>query len=111
MRAVLSFVAAAFILTSVASYAQSPKTYTGIVTDTMCGTNHAAMMHVQPDGTCVQECVKHPANKLALADGKNMYVLSDQKTPVKFAGQKVKVTGSLNPKTNVLRVDRIETTK
>ncbi len=106
MRAALSFAAAAMLVAAVSS-AQDSKTYTGIVTDTMCGADHAAMMHVQPDSKCVLECVKHPSNKLALLDGKNLYILSDQETPAKFAGQKVKVTGVLYTKTNVLKVDKI----
>jgi hypothetical protein len=46
-------------------------------------------------------------SKYALFDGKNSYVLSDQKTPEQFAGQKVKVTGALNEKTKILKVDSI----
>jgi len=34
-----------------------------------------------------------------------MYVLSDQKTPEQFAGQRVKVTGTLYEKTRILTVD------
>jgi hypothetical protein len=40
--------------------------------------------------------------------GNNVYVLSDQKTPEKFAAQKVKVTGALDEKTKTLKVDKIE---
>jgi hypothetical protein len=46
--------------------------------------------------------------KYALHDGKKMYVLSDQQTPEKFAAQKVKVTGTLYTKTNIIKVDKIE---
>ena len=34
-----------------------PQTFTGTITDSMCGANHA-MMHVSPDARCVRECVK-----------------------------------------------------
>jgi hypothetical protein len=37
-----------------------------------------------------------------------MYVLSDQQTPEKFAAQRVKVTGLLFEKTKILRADKIE---
>jgi hypothetical protein len=40
--------------------------------------------------------------------GSNVYVLSDQKTPEKFAAKKVKVTGTLDDKTKILKVDKIE---
>ena len=47
----------------------------------------------------------------ALHDGSKMYVLSDQQTPEKFAAQKVKVTGTLYPKTRIIKVDKIEAAK
>lgn len=86
--------------------AQQSTSYVGVVTDTMCGLDHK-MMHASSDAECVRECVKH-GYKYALADGKNIYVLSDQETPAQFAAQKVKVTGALNTKTNILKVDKIE---
>lgn len=81
------------------------QTFTGVITDSMCGKDHA-MMKVAPNAKCVQECVKS-GSKYALFDGKNVYVLSDQKTPEQFAGKKVKVVGTLNEKTKILKVDSI----
>jgi hypothetical protein len=46
-----------------------------------------------------------------LYDGSEAYMLSDQKGPEKFAGQKVTVTGSLDTKTKTIRVDRITATQ
>lgn len=83
------------------------QTFTGVITDTMCGKDHA-MMKVSPDSKCVVECVKgSKSTKYALFDGKNVYVLSDQKTPEQFAGKKVKVTGTLFEKTKILKADSI----
>jgi hypothetical protein len=48
------------------------------------------------------------SNKYALLVGNKVYVLSDQQTPEKFAGQKVMVTGTLLEKTKILKVDKIE---
>ena len=91
--------------------AGQPKTYTGIVTDTMCGADHKHM-NIEPLDKCVRECVKHDKNtKYALLVGKDVYVLSDQQTPEKFAGQKVKVNGTLYEKTKILKVDSIEAAK
>ena len=42
-----------------------------------------------------------------LYDGKTTYSLSDQKTPEKFAGTKVKVFGTLDDATQTIRVDSI----
>jgi hypothetical protein len=85
--------------------AASAATFTGVITDSMCGKDHS-MMKVTPDSKCVLECVRH-GSKYALFDGKNVYVLSDQKAPEQFAGQKVKITGTLNATTKILKVDSI----
>lgn len=86
-----------FVAATLIFAAAPPKTYTGVITDTMCGKDHA-MMNIKPDSKCVAECVKS-GSKYALLEGSNVYELSDQKTPEKFAGQKVKVTGTLEGQT------------
>jgi len=40
--------------------------------------------------------------------GTNVIKLSDQKMPAKFAAQKVKVTGTLDARTNTIKVSSIE---
>lgn len=88
--------------------AAEKRTFTGIITDTMCGANHKPM-NVSPDAKCVLDCVKHDKTvRFALYDGKNLYTLSDQQTPAQFAAQKVKITGTLYEKTKILQVDSIE---
>ncbi len=95
-------------LSGLAAHAQSSKTYVGVITDTMCADDHA-LMKVVPDSKCVRDCVGDGKTyKYALADGKKVYVLSDQETPAKFAGKRVKVTGRLYTKTNILKVEWIE---
>lgn len=101
MKKLLLFAAAALALTA------APQTFTGVVTDDMCGKDHS-MMGVKPDAKCVTECVKG-GSKYALLVGDKVYELSDQKTPEKFAAQKVQVTGTLNGKT--IQVQSIAATK
>ena len=80
----------------------------GVITDTMCAGDHTAMK-ITPDAKCVKDCVRDGKTfQYALVEGTNVYKLSDQETPARFAGQKVKVTGVLYAKTRVLKVDRIE---
>ena len=70
------------------------KTFLGNISDSMCGLKH--MMPGKSDKDCTLECIKS-GSKYVLADpatGK-VYQLSDQKGPVQFAGQKVKVSGTL----------------
>lgn len=82
------------------------ETFTGVVTDTMCGAKHT-MMKDQPDDKCVRMCVKG-SSEYALFDGQKVFRLSDQGKPAKFAAQKVKVTGTLDPKTKTIKVSSIE---
>jgi hypothetical protein len=95
-------------LTAAASAADGVAQYTGVITDTMCAAKHA--MGITPDSKCVRDCVKTDPKKwkYALLVGNEVYVLSDQQTPEKFAAQKVKVTGLLFEKTKILRADKIE---
>ncbi|MCW5976640.1 MAG: hypothetical protein KIT09_01115 [Bryobacteraceae bacterium] len=87
------------------------RTFTGVITDTMCGKDHAHM-GITPDAKCVRECVRMSSEyKYALQDGDKMYVLSDQKTPEQFAAQKVKITGVLYEKTGIIKVEKIEPAK
>jgi hypothetical protein len=46
-----------------------------------------------------------------LYDGKSVFALSDQKTPEKFAGKKVTVTGTLNLEGKTIRVQSIAAAK
>ena len=106
---VVALVLAVFAVQALAS--QETKAYIGVVTDTMCATDHKAM-RISPDEKCVRDCVGDGTSyKYALAVGKDVYRLSDQETPAKFAGRKVKVTGALYAKTRILKVERIEAVK
>jgi hypothetical protein len=84
--------------------AANAETFTGVITDTMCGAKHG-MMRGQPDDQCVKICVKGPY-VYALFDGTNIFKLSDQKAPAKFAAQQVILMGTLDAKT--MRVSSIE---
>ena len=88
--------------------ADKPQTFTGVITDTMCGAKHS--MGITPDDKCVRECINMDPKKwkYALLVGKNMYVLSDQQTPEKFTAQKVTVTGTLFETAKIIKVDKVE---
>ena len=106
----LVILAAVLLLVASAARGEETKTYIGVITDTMCTSDHKPMK-LAPESKCVKDCVGDGKTyKYALHDGRNAYVLSDQETPAKFAGRKVKVTGTLYTKTNILKVDRIDAT-
>jgi hypothetical protein len=85
--------------------AASPQTFMGVITDTQCGSMHAMKGH--SDAECAKMCAKGSA-QYALFDGRRVLQLSDQKTPAKFAAQKVKVTGIYNEKSETIKVSSIE---
>ena len=85
-----------------------PQKFTGVITDSMCADGDHSHMKMGPtDGECTKACVETHDAMYVLYDGKNAYVLSDQKMPEKFAGKKVTVTGTLDGKTKTIRVDSI----
>jgi hypothetical protein len=94
-----------FALAAIAIVAKAAA-FTGVITDTMCGASHK-MMKDQPADQCVRMCAKGESS-YALYDGANVFKLSDQKTPAKFAGHKVKVTGTLDQKNKTIKVSSIE---
>lgn len=85
----------------------TPRKFTGIVTDSMCGANHS-MMHVTPDAKCVRDCVK-ARSKYVLFDGKIVYPLSNQQEPAKFAAQRVTILGTI--KDGVIEITSITPAK
>jgi hypothetical protein len=86
--------------------ADAPQSFTGVITDTLCGAGHA-MMKAQSDAACVKLCVKG-SGQYALFDGQDVLKLSDQKTPAKFVAQRVKVVGTFNEKSKTIKVSSIE---
>ena len=45
------------VLLALALSAAPKRTFTGVITDTMCGTNHA-MMKARSEPDCVKACIK-----------------------------------------------------
>ena len=82
------------------------ETFTGTITDTMCGAKHT-MMKDQPDDKCIRMCVKG-SSEYALFDGQTVLKLSNQSKSAKFAAQKVKVTGTLDEKTKTIKITSID---
>jgi len=88
------------------------QTFTGVVTDSMCpDADHSQMRMGPTDAECTNACVNIHDAMYVLYDGKQTYTLSDQKTPERFAGKKVTVTGTLDAKTKTIRVGSITAAK
>jgi len=78
--------------------ADKPQSFTGKISDTMCGAKH--MMAGASDADCTRACVKQ-GSKYALVVGDNVYTLEggDAAALDKLAGQKATVSGTLKGKT------------
>jgi hypothetical protein len=101
-------------LLAIAALAAAPgkRKFTGTITDNMCATADHSRMRMGPtDAECTVACVQEHGASYVLYDGKEVYTLSDQTTPEKFAGKKVTVRGSLDAKTKAIQVDSITAAK
>jgi hypothetical protein len=95
-------------LIAVLTAAPAKLRFTGVVTDSMCATGDHSQMRMGPtDGECTVACVQAHGATYVLYDGKHAYNLSDQKTPERFAGKKVTVTGTLDGKSQTIHVESI----
>jgi hypothetical protein len=99
----------AIVLAAASMAVAADRTFTGTITDTMCGASHKTM-NMDTDRGCVTECVKGGA-KYALLDGNTVYVLSDQKGAAAFAAKKVTVKGTLDQTGKTIQVTSIAAAK
>lgn len=101
-------------LLAIAALAAAPgeRKFTGTITDSMCAQADHSQMRMGPtDAECTIACVSAHGATYVLYDGKDVYTLSDQRTPEQFAAQKVTVIGTLDAKTKTIQVDSITAAK
>ena len=111
MRIKALLIASVFGLASLSAQ-QKTQTFVGTITDDMCAKEGHASMRMGPtDAECTTACVAAHGAEYVLADGTNVYTLSDQKTPEKFAGQRVRVAGTLDAKTKKIQVQSMSAAK
>ena len=108
-----SLIVCALALTALsAAQAAETQTFVGTITDNMCAkANHSQMQMGPTDADCVKACVSAHGATYVLYDGTNVYELSDQKAPEKFAAQRVRVVGTLDAKTKKIAVTSIAAAK
>jgi hypothetical protein len=87
--------------------------FSGEIMDEACakGGGHESMfkkMGTNDAKKCTEACVKMGSKYVLFNADKTYYVLSDQKKPAAFAGQKVEVTGTLNKATKTIHVAAIK---
>lgn len=78
---------------SITMFAADAHSFTGVVSDSMCGAKHVMK---GDDASCARGCVEHGAN-YALVSGDKVYTLDGDKEKLgKYAGQSVTITGSVD---------------
>lgn len=98
---------------------QSARVFRGEVSDSQCALNvhsltrsHQEMLKTKSMGgtsnTCAVYCIEHLGGSLVLSSGKEVYRLDRPDLVHGFEGQKVKITGTLDPKVNQIHVVKIE---
>ena len=94
------------------SAAPGKQTFTGVITDSVCAkAGHSQMQMGPTDAECTMACISIHGATFVLHDGKDVYTLSDQRTPEKFAAQKVRIIGTLDVRTKTIQVDSISAAK
>jgi len=107
-----AFLIVSLLAAAVLATAPAKRKVTGTITDSMCAlADHSGMRMGPTDAECTIACVEAHGATYVLYDGKKAWTLSDQKTPEKFAGKKVTVTGTLDAKTGTIHVESIAAAK
>ena len=98
---------------------QGPHVFRGEVSDSQCALNvhsltrsHQEMLKSKAMGgtsnTCAVYCIEHLGGSLVLSAGKEVYRLDRPDLVHGFEGQRVKITGTLDSKVNLVHVMKIE---
>jgi len=98
---------------------QNVRVFRGEVSDSQCALNvhsltrsHQEMLKSKSMGgtanTCSTYCIEHLGGYLVLSSGNDVFRLDRADLVHGFEGQKVKVTGILDSKLNLIHVQKIE---
>jgi len=117
-RAIIWYVLGVLALAA-SALGQSPRVFHGEISDSQCALNvhsltrsHQEMLKSKSMGgtanTCTLYCIEHMGGYLVLAAGKDVYRLDRADLVHGFEGQRVKVTGTLDTKLNLIHVLKID---
>src|SRR5258708_24366783 len=88
-------------------------TFIGQIMDSKCSTvgSHEATMKklgAKDARDCTLKCAKDGSFVLYDSDTKTVYQLNDQEKPVRYAGQKVKISGTYDKWSQTIDIDSID---
>lgn len=109
----------AVILTAPSTPGANDKTYDGEIADSQCAfgvhslhRSHQEMIAMGHAGStpadCTRYCVNYRGGRYVLETKHDVFKLDNQEMAGQNAGQKVKLVGTLDPKTNIIQVKSIE---
>jgi type 1 fimbria pilin len=95
------------------------KTYRGEVADSQCALNVHSLTHSHQEmlksksmggdsASCARYCTTYLGGTFVLSVKKDIYHLDDQDSVRRFAGRRVKVSGTLDPKSKTIHVVNVE---
>ena len=106
---------------AVLAAAEEPSTFRGEISDSQCAFNvhsltksHKEMLKSKSGAaghnaaTCSLYCIAQLGGKFVLAEKAHVYHLDNQDLPRRFVGERVRVHGVLDPKTETIHVVSIE---
>ena len=119
MRPKAIAIAAGVLALALSAHGQNPKIFHGEVSDSQCALNvhsltrsHQEMLKSKSMGgtanTCTVYCIEHMGGYLVLSSGKDVFRLDRADLVHGFEGQKVKLTGVLDAKANLIHVLKVE---
>jgi hypothetical protein len=112
-------IAAGILVLAATAHGQSSKIFRGEISDSQCALNvhsltrsHQEMLKSKSMGgtanTCSVYCIEHMGGYLVLSSGKDVFRLDRADLVHGFEGQKVKITGTLDPKLHQIHVLKVE---
>lgn len=108
-----------FLLAGLSASRASQTTFNGEIADSQCATgvhslnrSHKEMIAMGHAGKtsedCARYCVHSRGGRYMLLTKDDIFKLDNQELAENYAGQKVRVTGTLDPETHIIRIKTIE---
>ena len=119
MNRTIVWCVAGIVAMASATFAQSQKVFRGEISDSQCALNvhsltrsHQEMLKSKSMGgtanTCAVYCIEHMGGYMVLSAKKDVFRLDRSDLVHGFEGQKVKITGTLDTKLNLIHVLKID---
>lgn len=90
------------------SAAQDTRTFTGTISDDMCGRGDHSQMRMGPtDAECARACIESHGASYVLFDGTTVYALAGSQKLDAFAGRRVHIVGVLDAMTLTITMNSI----